>query len=243
LFKTAGLLPKFDHQPLKIEKVFFASSSFFQIFTYPLISGDKNTALKEPNTAAISATTARKIFGNTNVVGKTLKLNGKNSYDITAVYYDAPDNTQLKPDILLSYATFVKFNGGNDIETAWTRDGCLTYLLLRKGVDPATVEKKFPAIAEKFVGGDMKRLNASVTYLLQPLKDIHLYSHYMLEPAENGDGKTVYLLLAIAFFIVLIAWVNYINLATARAITRAREVGVRKAIGSQRRQLISSVPC
>ena len=84
----------------------------------------------------------------------------------------------------------------------------------------------------------MKKYNAAVTYMLQPLKDIHLYSHYMMEPGENGDGKTVYLLLGIAFFIVIIAWVNYINLATARAITRAREVGVRKAIGSQRKQLI-----
>ena len=84
----------------------------------------------------------------------------------------------------------------------------------------------------------MKKYNAAVTYLLQPLTDIHLYSHYMMEPGTNGDGKTVYLLLGIAFFIVVIAWVNYINLATARAITRAREVGVRKAIGSQRRQLI-----
>ena len=84
----------------------------------------------------------------------------------------------------------------------------------------------------------MKKFNAAVVYHLQPLKDIHLYSHYMMEPGENGDGKTVYLLLGIAFFIVVIAWVNYINLATARAITRAREVGVRKAIGSQRKQLI-----
>ena len=84
----------------------------------------------------------------------------------------------------------------------------------------------------------MKKYNAGVIYHLQPLKDIHLYSHYMMEPGENGDGKTVYLLLGIAFFIVVIAWVNYINLATARALTRAREVGVRKAIGSQRRQLI-----
>jgi putative ABC transport system permease protein len=84
----------------------------------------------------------------------------------------------------------------------------------------------------------MKRYNAAVTYRLQPLKDIHLYSHYMLEPGINGDGKTVYLLLGIAFFIVVIAWVNYVNLATARSIGRAREVGIRKAIGSQRRQLI-----
>jgi len=230
-----------NNEPLKIEKVFFASSSFFNIFTYPLIAGDKNTALKEPNTTALSETTARRIFGSTNVVGKTLQLNRNSNYAITAVYKDAPVNTQLKPDILLSYATFVKMNtdsSGNGPENAWEWDGCLTYLLLRKDANPQSVEKKFPPIVEKFVGADMKKYNSSVTYNLQPLKDIHLYSHYMMEPGINGDGKTVYLLLGIAFFIVIIAWINYINLATARAITRAREVGVRKAIGSQRKQLV-----
>jgi putative ABC transport system permease protein len=158
------------------------------------------------------------------------------------VYKNAPVNTQLKPDILLSYATFVKWNtdsSGNGPETAWEWDGCLTYLLLHKGAGPAVVEKKFVPVAEKFTAADMKKYNAAVIYRLQSLKDIHLYSHYMMEPSENGDGKTVYLLLGIAFFIVVIAWVNYINLATARAMTRAREVGVRKAIGSNRSQLIT----
>ncbi|MEO8112551.1 MAG: ABC transporter permease [Ginsengibacter sp.] len=230
-----------QNQPLKIEKVFFASGSFFNIFTYPLLAGDKNTALKEPYTAALSETTARKIFGTTNVIGKRLKLNRNSDYAITAVYKDAPANTQLKPDLLLSYATFVKWTTdslGNGPETAWEWDGCLTYLLLRKDANTKAIEKKFIPITEKFVGADMKKYNAAVVYKLQPLNDIHLYSHYMMEPGDTGDGKTVYLLLGIAFFIVIIAWVNYINLATARAITRAREVGVRKAIGSQRKQLI-----
>ncbi len=133
----------------------------------------------------------------------------------------------------------MKFQGpDNNPETAWAWDGCLTYLLLRKGTDPAVVEAKFPPIVEKGVGELMKRFNASVTYRLQPLGDIHLYSHYMNEPAPNGDGKTTYLLLGIAFFIAIIAWVNYINLATARAVSRAKEVGIRKTIGSQRRQLV-----
>lgn len=229
------------NQPLKIEKVYFATNSFFSVFTYPLIAGNKSNALKEPFTAALSETTARNIFGTTDVVGKPLALNRNSNYTITAVYKDAPVNTQLKPDILLSYATFLKFttdSSGNGPETAWQWDGCLTYVQLREGVDPATVEKKFIPVVKKFTDEDMKKYNAAVEYHLQPLTDIHLYSHYMLEPGENGDGKTVYLLLGIALFIVIIAWVNYINLATARAINRAREVGIRKAIGSQRRQLI-----
>ncbi len=238
---TGNVTTEVQNQPLKIEQVFFASGSFFNIFTYPLLSGDKNTALKEPNTAALSEKTARNIFGTLNVVGKRVELNRNSSYLITAVFKDAPDNTQLKPNLLLSYSTFVKMNSdssGNGPETAWEWDGCLTYLLLRKDANINTVEKKFAPVAEKFVGADMKKFNAAVVYKLQPLKAIHLYSHYMMEPGETGDGKTVYLLLGIAFFIVIIAWVNYINLATARAITRAREVGVRKAIGSRRKQLV-----
>lgn len=228
-----------NNQPIKIEKVFFASGSYFNIFTNPLLAGDTKKALTEPFTAALSETTARTLYGNTNVIGKRLSLNRNSDYTITAVYKDAPANTQLKPDILLSYATLIKFRGpDNDPELAWLNDGCLTYLLLRKDADPATVEKKFIPVVDKFTAADMKRYNAGVIYSLLPLKDIHLYSHFMGEPGPNGDGKTVYLLLGIAFFIAIIAWVNYINLATARAIGRAKEVGIRKAIGSQRRQLI-----
>jgi len=230
-----------NNQPLKVEKVYFTTNSFFSVFTYPLIAGNKDNALKEPFTAALSEETAKKIFGTTDVIGKPLELNRRDNYKITAVYKDAPANTQLKPDMLISYATYLKWtndSSGNGPETAWQWDGCLTYLLLKKGADPAVVEKKFVPVVKKFTDEDMKKYNAGVTYHLQPLTSIHLYSHYMMEPGENGDGKTVYLLLGIAFFIVIIAWVNYINLATARALTRAREVGVRKAIGSQRRQLI-----
>lgn len=230
-----------NNQPVKVEQIFFASNSFFNIFSYKILAGDKKNALKEPFTAALSETTAKKLYGTTDVVGKRMDLNRNSNYKITLVYRDAPVNTQLKPDMLLSYETYKKWttdSSGNGPETAWVWDGCLTYLLLQKGADPKLVEKKFIPIVKKFTDEDMKRFNAGVVYKLQPLKDIHLYSHYMMEPGENGDGKTTYLLLGIAFFIVVIAWVNYINLATARAITRAKEVGVRKAVGSQKRQLI-----
>jgi len=239
LVGNGQVIAEINNQPIKIEKVFFASGSFFKLFTYPLVEGNGKTAFDEPYTAALSETTAKKVFGTTNVVGKAIKLNRNSEYKITAVYKDAPVNSQLKPDILLSYKTFVKMVGpDNNPEAAWEWDGCLTYLLLRKGVNPAVVEKKFKPVVDKFTAADMKKYNAAVVYSLMPLRDIHLYSHFMMEPGPNGDGKTVYLLLGIAIFIVLIAWVNYINLATARAIDRAREVGIRKAIGSQRRQLM-----
>ena len=247
--QSGRVVVQVNNQPLKIEKVFYTSNSFFNIFTFPLIAGDKGSALKELNTAALSATTARKIFGSTDVVGKSIELNGRSRYTVAAVYKDPPVNTQLKPDLLLSYINFQKRttdSAGNGPENAWMWDGCLTYLLLRKDASAPVVEKKFAQVVEKTVApqfekfaGKFDKAHPMVVYKLQPITDIHLYSHYMMEPGVTGDGKTTYLLLGIALFIVVIAWVNYINLATARAITRAREVGVRKAIGSMRRQLIA----
>lgn len=240
LVQENGLVATINNQPRRIEKGFFASPSFFKIFSYPLLQGDVNTVLVAPNSAAVSETMARNLFGNENAFGKTLLMNGRENFKITGVFKDMPANTQLQPDILLSYSTFINIvkPNGNDPETAWNWDGCLTYLLLRKDANPKIVEAKFVPVVEKANGDELRKFNAAAIYKMQPLTDIHLYSNYMQEPEPNGDGKTVYLLLGIAFFIVVIAWVNYINLATARAITRAKEVGVRKSVGSQRRQLI-----
>ncbi|HSB94097.1 MAG TPA: ABC transporter permease, partial [Flavitalea sp.] len=109
LVQNNHVITEKDNQPLKIEKVFFATASFFKVFTFPLIAGNQSTALKEPFTAALSESTARRIFGSTNVIGKSLDLNKNSIYTITAVYKDAPVNTQIKPDILLSYATYLSF--------------------------------------------------------------------------------------------------------------------------------------
>ncbi|WP_299533484.1 ABC transporter permease [Ulvibacterium sp.] len=242
--KTGDIIVEVDNRPLKIEEVYFATSSFFTVFSYPLLHGKKDNLLDEPYTAAISESTARKIFGTTDVVDKILPISGNKNYRITGVFKDMPVNTQLQPNFLASYASFVEqvktnSNGTNDPDEAWAWDGCLTYVLLQKGVNPSQVEAKFAPVVEAGVGELLRRFNASVTYRLQPLTDIHLEANYIDEPAPNGDAKTVLLLLGIAFFIIVIAWVNYINLATARAVGRAKEVGVRKTVGSNRKQLIT----
>jgi putative ABC transport system permease protein len=233
LIRHRPTMMDYGDRSLKVEKVYTASSSFFNIFSYPLLSGDARTALTEPNTVVLSESVAKNFFGSENPVGKTMLRNKKSAYKVTGVFKDMPANTHLKADILISYATFLSETKDNQPETAWQWDGCLTYLKLRPNTDIPKLEAKFPALVDKLAGEDH-----NAVYLLQPLTDIHLYSHYMMEAEANGDGNTVYLLLGIAFFIVVIAWVNYINLATARAINRAREVGVRKAVGSQRSQLI-----
>lgn len=242
--QTNDIIVEVKDETLKIDQVFFATNTFFNVFSYPLVAGDVASVLKEPGTAAISETIALKIFGSKDVVGKTLPISGGRNYRITGVYKDMPSNTQLKPNFLASYASFVDMvktnsNGEQTPEEWWDSDGCLTYLMLEEGVNPNQVEAKFPPIVAENESDFTKESNSSAKYLLMPVTDIHLDSNFMMEPGPTGDGKTVYLLLGIAFFIIVIAWVNYINLATARAISRAKEVGVRKAIGSNRKQLIT----
>jgi putative ABC transport system permease protein len=228
-----------DQNLFKLERPYYAGESFFKLFSYPLLEGDRNTVLKEPFQAVISEDLSQKLFGKEKAIGKIIRLNGQRDYTVSGVYKNFPSNTHLKPDILLSYKSFVQIVGpDNNPDNAWNWDGCLTYVLLKPGVQPKQLEAKFPTVVNQKNGEELKKFNAGVTYHLQPVTDIHLYSNMMMEAEVNGDGKTVYLLLGIAFFIVLIAWVNYINLATARAISRAKEVGIRKAIGSQRGQLI-----
>ncbi|WP_018618107.1 ABC transporter permease [Spirosoma luteum] len=239
VLKRRPLMAEYDEKSLKVERVFIASESFFRIFSYPLLSGNPNTVLSEPNTVALSESVARRLFGRENPMGKTIRINQKQAVKVTGVYQNMPANTHLKADLLIPHVTFIQEAGrDNNPDNAWMWDGALSYLLLRSDAKPAALEAKFVPYIQETIGAELKKFNADAVYTLQPLRDIHLYSHFMEEAEPNGDGKTVYLLLGIAFFIVVIAWVNYINLATAKAINRAKEVGVRKAIGSLRGQLI-----
>ena len=226
----------------KAEKVFFTSADFFRVFSYPLLAGDPQTALAEVNTAVLSESLARKVFGSEDALGQTIQINRRLTCKVSGVYKDFPANSHLKSDLMVSYETYRKLVNPNnepdrDPENAWNWDGCMTYLLLKPGTDAKTLEAKFPAFVEQ-MQPDTKTGNFGVAFSLQPLTDIHLHSHYMEEAELNGDGTIVGLLLGIAFFIIVIAWVNYINLATARAMRRAKEVGVRKVVGSFRWQLI-----
>lgn len=233
------VLATYNDQKLTMQKTFFAGNSFFNIFSYPLLSGDPKTALKEPNTIVITETAAKKLFGNASAaLGKMVSFGYKDPLKITGVLKDMPANTHFKCDVLLSWATFLKFVGpNNDIDNAWRNDGCLTYLLLLPGVNPKALEAKFvPYVNKEY--SQFKGSGDGARYYLQPLESIHLYSHLMIEAEPNGDGRSVYLLAGIAIFVIIIAWINYINLATARGIGRAKEVGVRKTLGSVKGQLI-----
>jgi len=236
LTRTDGVVSYGDNR-FREEKMFFANDDFLPMFSYNVIRGQKQGALKEPNTAVISSTVAKKLFGNEDPLGKVISLDKEVDFKVTAVVADMPINTHLKFSVLFSFPTYVALTSP-EAETTFDWDGFMTYILLKKGADAQKVEAKVAQVVEKRVGEEYKKRNESVEYKLQPIKDIHLTSNFMEEAEVNGDGKAVKFLLIISIFIIVIAWINYINLSTARSLERAREVGVRKVMGSHRVQLI-----
>ena len=224
----------------KEEGIYYASKDFFKVFGYSLISGIDSTALDGPNKMVLSRSLARKYFGEVDPVGKTMRNNGDTEYLITGVYDDLPENTHMMLNAMLSFATYARFVGKKDESelTEWQWDGFLTYIRLNKNADLGQLESKMPALTEEKIGEDLKNFNAGMVFHFMPVRDIHLDSDFIGEFKANGNRETTYFLLAVALLIILIAWINYINLSTAKSIDRAREVGVRKVMGGYRLQLV-----
>ncbi len=227
----------------KMNRFLYADSSFFSLFSFSLVQGDPKTALAEPFTAVISESYARKFFGDQDPIGKTLRLQDDDFNDeyckVTGVFRDVPQNSHLKFDVLFSYQTL--YNRGeyarDRYDLTWARKDFYTYIRVQEGIDPKVLAANFPAIIDQYNPGLAEKQRKDA-FVLQPLQDIHLYSDLADEAEANGNGQVVYFLLIIAAFILIIAWINYINLSTARAMERGREVGVRKALGAFRYQLI-----
>lgn len=235
--RSQSAVIKFGENIFKEEGIYFASEDFFKVFQYRLLEGNPANALLEPYTAVVTEATAKKYFGKEEPVGQVIRLNDNNNFKITGVVEDQPLNTHLKFGLLLSFSTFLEW--APQADNAWHWDGFYNYIKLQDGTNPAEFEAKIPALVEARIGEENRKSDHEMIFSLQPLKDIHLYSRLMYETEPGGDGDTVYALLGIGFFIILIAWINYINLSTARSLQRAREVGIRKVMGSYKRQLMS----
>jgi putative ABC transport system permease protein len=234
--RYGGGVIQYDDISMKETNVFIADQSFLEIFSFPLVAGDRLTALKEPNTAVVEEATAKKYFGDQDPIGKRIKFGTQEEYEITGVI-KSPENSHLKFTFLFSYKTYPRFNPqmtSRDWEEGWGWYDFYTYVQLKPAADPKALDAKFPGLIKKLGReGDEKRFKFS----LQHMPEIHLYSNLLQEARVNGNGESVYFLMIIALFILVIAWVNYINLSTARAVERAKEVGVRKSIGAARSQL------
>jgi putative ABC transport system permease protein len=223
---------------------YLADSTLFDFFALPLVKGDPETALNRPNTLILSEQKAATYFGDEDPIGKVVTVDGDASYEITGVFRLPRHNAHFRPEFV---ASFLSSSRHNDPE--WLNNSFHTYLKLREGVNPVTFGETVRASVDRFVGSDVERLmgvsmddarKAGFKYewILQAMPELYLQSHAEDQLGRTGDLRYVWLLGAIALFILLIACINFVNLGTARAAGRAREVGLRKVLGSERGQLV-----
>lgn len=213
--------------------VFFAEASLFDVLSFRFLQGRPDKALERPNTLVITRRMAEKYFGVEDPIGRTLTMNNY-EYEITGVIENAPYNTHLKADFLASMKTIEDEGWMSN----WHGTECYTYIKLQPGVDPAAFEEQIMRIGFEYVGDLWKARGKECFFHLQPISDIHLHSHLRNEIEPPGNLSTVLLMGGIGVLMLLVACINFVNLATARSIDRAREVGLRKVIGGLRRDLM-----
>lgn len=226
-------LIEFDEKRYNERNFFFVDSSFFQVFDYEFISGNPSKALDEVNSVVITQSTAKRYFGDENPMGKTFRFERALDLKVTGVIKDVPHNSHFSFDLVASISTVKKIYGGHLPET-WVWNPCWTYVVVDKE-NAKLLEKQFPVFIQKYFY-DAEKENVSL--YLQPLVDIHLNSKLDYEIEPNGNKSYIYILGGIAFFLLIIAIINYFNLATATSVGRAREIGIKKVFGAFRLQLI-----
>jgi len=214
------------------EDVYYADSTFFDIFSYKVLEGSTDAALDKPNSIVLTKTMADRYFGGEPALGTTLKV-GEEIFTVTAVIEDVPGNSHVLFDGLVSRNSLPAQMG------TWGNFGVFTYLLLQEGEDAAAFQEKLKEMYDRYMATIFESIGITVEYELMKITDIHLRSENPGEPRPTGSIQYVIIFSIVAFFLLLIATLNYISLATARSAKRAREISLRKAIGSSRRLLIT----
>jgi putative ABC transport system permease protein len=217
------------------DRIYYADSNLFNVFTYSFIEGNPQMALMEPHSMVLTKTLAEKYFGKgTSAMGKTLQNNHGDNFKITGVIKDVPRNSHIRFSALISESTLPK-----DFSNNWGSFGFFTYVLLKPHVDVAAFDKKLRPLYGEFMAPIFKQFNIEIHYSVQPITSIHLHSQFSGEPEELGNMSYIYIFSSVALFMLIIACINYMNLTTARSARRAREIGIRKVAGSLKSQLVA----
>jgi len=224
----------YKDKSFKEDKIYFTDENFFEFFNFPLILGDINTILQEPNNILLSKETANKYFGNTNPIGEILTIDKNYTFQVTGIFDNTNLNSHLEFDFLGSIKLFEQFSGYND----WWNNGLFTYVKLKDSFYKEDLEKQFAGFMEKYFGDHFKETGRPINLTLEPLEDIYFNDQTSFDWALHGSEQNVYIFSIIAFFVLTIACINFINLTTARSSKRAKEVGLRKVIGAKKNNLI-----
>ena len=232
---TVALANREADKAFNESRFFFADPSFLEVFDFEMVAGDPTSALDNPEALLITESMAKKYFGDEDPVGQLLEFQGRQPLQVTGVLKDAPDNVHFQFDFIASFSSLNFWYRGS-IPNGWYWNPCWTYVKLEKNVDPRVFESKMADLVAKYFPDYIKE---DVTLELQPLEDIHLHSKLDYEITANSNVNNIYIFGAVALFVLFIAAVNFINLSTAKASKRAKEVGVRKSLGSKKSQLVS----
>ena len=242
-FDMRGEIVRLKDKQLLEDAILVTDPSFFDVFSFHLTRGDVSTALNEPYSIVLTKTAAKKYFGDADPMGQVLTINMYDSaglgaqYKVTGIMPDAPKNSHFTFNMLASFKTAEVANPDILTVDGWGDASFYTYLLLKKGVDHKKFSQKISQFYGKYIGERYDVWKSIYFYKLQPLADIHLKSQLEYEIAATGSITNVYIFSTIGFLILLLAGINYMNLATARSVSRVKEVGVRKVVGALRRQL------
>jgi len=233
-FQAPRTLVEYGDHKFNERNFFFADSTYFNIFDHQFIKGDKETALDEPFSVVITESAAKKYFNGTDPVGKIIKFEARVPLKVTAVIEDPIPQTHFRFDFLASLSSVRNLYGGS-LPRTWVWNPCWTYILLKPGVNYKTLEQEFPSFVKKYFYDAEKEY---VSMYLQPLTDIHLKSALDYEIQPNNNSRNIDILAFIAVFLLIIASINYMNLATATSAGRAREIGIKKVIGACRNRIM-----
>lgn len=223
------------------EEIQFVDSTFFDVFTYESTAGNLATVLDDPNAIVLTRKMAEKYFGKEDPIGKILKISGgwsDQTYAVSAIVKDVPANSHLTFDFIIPIHNLLQSPQYRNEESGWGWNNFITYVQLHDNVNMTSLNEKVPAFIEKHQGEELAEGGYKALLNFQPLRSIHLLPGLSLDPSPTASKGMIYFFILISVFILAIAWINYINLATARATERAREVGIKKAIGAVKTQLM-----